>query len=54
MIPDMQRMYELMRKKTKNYVLYKKEIKDAQHNEAQWRAAFPTFYQKWLGFMGKS
>ncbi|MDP5077467.1 MAG: alpha/beta hydrolase-fold protein, partial [Nonlabens sp.] len=37
MIPDMQRMYELMRNKTKNYVLYKKEIKDAQHNEAQWR-----------------
>jgi predicted alpha/beta superfamily hydrolase len=51
MIPDMQRMYELMRNKTKNYKLYKKEIKDAQHNEAQWRAAFPAFYQKWLKFI---
>ena len=51
MIPDMQRMYKLMRSKTKNYKLYKKENKDAQHNEAQWRAAFPAFYQKWLHFV---
>jgi len=53
MIPDMQRMYMLLKEKHPDDAIYKAVINGAQHNEAQWRASFPAFYTQWLLFTSR-
>lgn len=51
MIPDMLRMYEILKEKQPNAFIYKSVINGAQHNEAQWTGSFPAFYTKWFAFL---
>lgn len=46
MIPDMQKMYDLILKKEAQVTFLEKH--GAQHNEDQWRTTFIDFYSNWI------
>ncbi len=53
MIPDMHKLYNVLKNKTEKIVTHVADIQDAKHNEAQWRDSFPAFYKKWLAHVSR-